>query len=129
MIGDELQRAIYASLDTAGVCDGRIYDSVPEKPVFPYITIGDEQVVDDSNACCDAWDLFPDVHIWSRPGRGGKVELKSLRAQVVTALLEITEVQGFSLVASSFQSARSVRDRDGITEHEIISMQFNIAAS
>src|SRR5690606_34227972 len=70
MIGPELQKAIYDALKTVpAVAGGRVYDSVPSNAEFPYVTIGGEQTVDDGNSCEDGWEVFTDVHVWSRkPG-------------------------------------------------------------
>jgi hypothetical protein len=123
MIGAEVQKAIFSALDGASVASGRIYDQVPTSPIFPYITIGDEQVIDDSNTCQDGWEVFPDVHCWSRPESGSKVEVKELAASVVAAVTAITSITGFSLVSITHETTRVFRDPDGLTEHAVCSFR------
>jgi hypothetical protein len=123
MIGAEVQKAIFAALDGASVASGRIYDQVPAEPVFPYVTIGDEQVIDDSNTCQDGWEVYPDVHCWSRPETGSKVEVKTLAAAVVTAVTSIISITGFSLVSITHETTRVFRDPDGKTEHAVVSFR------
>lgn len=126
MIGAELQKAIFAALDGASVASGRIYDQVPAEPVFPYVTIGDEQVIDDSNTCQDGWEVYPDVHCWSRPETGSKVEVKELAASVVAAVTGIVAITGFSLVSITHETTRVFRDPDGLTEHAVCSFRVLI---
>lgn len=122
MIGAELQKEIFTALEA--VLPNSVFDNPPEKPVFPYITIGDEQTLDDGNSCSNGWEIFTDVHIWSRPEKGSKKEVKDLRAQVFQAVLTITEAGGQKFVAVSLDSSRVLRDPDGLTEHAVLTFRF-----
>lgn len=131
MIGDQVQEAVNAALRAANVAGGRIYDRVPSSPTFPYLTIGDEQVVDEGGDDVDGedcgaggWSVFADVHVWSRPVSGSKAEAKTIAAAAVAALRGITTVTGFSLKAVRLESSRAMRDPDGITEHVVVTMRF-----
>jgi len=117
MIADELQKAIFSALTSASVCSGRVYDQVPESATYPYVTIGDENVRDDGNQCADGWEIFFDVHVWSRPERASKVELKQASAAVRNAIVSISSLTGFSLVSMEHQATLSRRESDGLTEH------------
>ena len=130
MIGAELQKAIYDALTSASpaIAGGRVYDQVPPSPVFPYHSIGDEQVIDDSTTCQDGWEVYPDVHCWSRPVNGSKAEVKALAAQVVEAVTAITTISGLSLVSISHDTTRVFRDPDGLTEHAVVSFRALIDA-
>jgi hypothetical protein len=123
MIGPQLQGAIYSALTTANVASGRVYDRVPKDPTFPYVTIGDEQVIDDGNTCQDGWEVDPDVHCWSRPANGSKAEVKELAAAVVTAVTGIASITSFSLVSITHETTRVFRDPDGLTEHAVVSFR------
>jgi hypothetical protein len=124
MIGSQLQKAIFAALTDADVCGDRVYDRVPKGAVFPYVTIGDEQVIDDGNTCADAWEIFPDVHVWSRPGTGSKVELKDTVAAVVAAVRGIAAVTDYTVILAELSTSRTLRDPDGITEHAVLTFRF-----
>lgn len=124
MVGSEVQKAIYAALVAADVAGDRIYDQPPEDAVFPYVTIGDEQVLDDGTSCGDAWEVFTDVHGWSQPATGSKAEVKDLRAAIVAAVKGISAVSGFSLISVSVDTSRTRRDPDGLTEHDITTFRF-----
>jgi hypothetical protein len=125
MIGPEVQGAIVAALSVApAIAGGRIHDRVPESPVFPYVSIGAEQAIDDSNSCGDGWEVFSDVHVWSRAV--GYVEAKRLVAQAVDRIKTITAISGFTLVAIEVEDTRVFRDPDGLTSHGVVSTKFII---
>ena len=132
MLGSQLQTAIYSALTNASpsIAGGRVYDRVPGSPTFPYISIGDEQVIDDGNTCDDGWEVFPDVHIWSRSTAGSKLEIKGIIAQVVPAVVGISSISGsFTVIAAQLETARTFRDPDGLTEHAVCSFRFVIIPS
>jgi hypothetical protein len=123
MIGAEMQKALFSALYGATDAGASVFDQVPEDNPFPRITIGDEQVIDDSNTCQNGWEVFSDVHCWSRPESGSKVEVKTIAAQVVTAVEAIAAITGFSLVSIKHQTTRFFRDPDGLTEHAVVSFR------
>jgi hypothetical protein len=124
MIGDEVQRAIYGALTIApALADGNVFDQVPESEPFPHITIGDEQVLDNSTTCQDGWEVHTDVHCWSRPVDGSKGEVKVLAASVVTRVTAIASITGFSLVSLTHETTRVFRDPDGLTEHAVVTFR------
>lgn len=124
MIDAELQKALKTALAAVPALGSRIYDGVPENPVFPYATIGDEQVLDAGNSCSDGWEVFPDVHLWDRPAAGSKLAIKELNAAVVPTVIAISSVTGFTVIVAELESARTLRDRDEVTEHSILTFRF-----
>ncbi|WP_421912731.1 DUF3168 domain-containing protein [Mesorhizobium sp.] len=123
MIGAEMQKAIFAALNGATIAGGNVFDQVSASDPFPRITVGDEQVIDDSNTCQVGWEVFSDVHCWSRPASGSKVEVKTLAAQAVAAVRGITSIPGYELVSIEHQTTRVFRDPDGLTEHAVVSFR------
>lgn len=123
MIGTEVQTAIYAAL-TAAPAIAAVHDSVPKGASFPYITIGDEQVIDDGNACDDGWEVFADIHVWSRVP--GYREAKTLMAAAVPRLTAINAISGKTLISVSLDGTRVFRDPDGLTSHGVITVRFVI---
>lgn len=127
MIEDQLQVAIYERLTTLNICDGRIYDRVPENADFPYVTIGDEDVLDDGNDCLVEWDVAATIHIWSRPSSGSKREVKQIMGKVQRGLCDPTlPVTGYAISLALLQQARAFRDPDGLTEHGVLTIQFTL---
>lgn len=123
MIGPAFQKAIYNQLTAANVAGGRIYDRVPAKATFPYVTISDEQVVDYGDGCAeDMVEVFVDIHTWSRAV--GKVETKALGAAVRAALKPAPLIEGFAVILHEFQSARAFLDPDGLTTHGVLTFRY-----
>lgn len=127
MIGSELQKAIFAALKDANICDGRIYDRVEGEKPFPYVTIGDEDVSDIGNDCADAWESTATIHVWSRPVSGSKVELKDVLATIQPLVCTpALVVQGYELSTVILESIRSFSDPDGQTEHGVMSVTYSL---
>lgn len=127
MIGPQLQEAVFGTLTTANICDGRIFDRVEGDPAFPYITIGDEEVGDIGNGCVDAWESTVTVHVWSRPMSGSRLELKALLAEIqpllcTTALV----VSGFKVATATLETVRALKDPDGQTFHGVLSVSYSL---
>lgn len=122
MIGAQLQKAIADALKGANIAAGRIYDTVPDNPTFPYVTIGDEQVIDDGNSCSEGWEIFADVHVWSR--KPGFPEAKGLIADIVPRIKAIESVFNFIVVSVEFQTSRMLRDTDGKTSHGVATFRI-----
>jgi hypothetical protein len=47
---------------------------------FPYVHIGEDQILPDTDQCHDAFSAFVTVHVWSRAV--GKVEAKTIMARL-----------------------------------------------
>lgn len=130
MIGAKVQKAIHDALKAApAVAGGRVYDHVPRAngevtATFPYVEIGGEQIIDDGNTCDDGWEVFADVHVWSRAV--GYPETKGLIATIVPRLVGINSISGFTVIAAEVENTRVMRDPDGLTSHGVISVRFVI---
>jgi hypothetical protein len=124
MIDDGLQKAIYAALTAApALCGGKVFDTVPKDTAAPYIHIGDCQVLDDGNSCSDGWECFTDIHVWSEPDTGSKLEVMQIGAQVVPRLIGIASVPGFTVVISAIENVRYLDDPDGVSKHGVITVR------
>lgn len=92
----ELQTAIVAALKASADLQSllgspmRIYQKVPANPVFPYLTIGESQDIPDRAACVDGHEIFPPIHVWSRPASGTYQEAKQIAANIWTCLRDAT---------------------------------------
>lgn len=119
----ELQAALVAALKANGalplVVGGRVYDQAPTTPTFPYITLGDCQVLPDKAECIDGVEVYPQIDIWSRAV--GYPETKTIASAVLAALddQDLT-VAGFNVVVFQVQSVNYLRDPDGLTRHAAI---------
>lgn len=124
--GKQVQGAIVAALRSsaavATICGSRIFDRVPADPTFPYIAIGEEQLIDDGNSCFDAYEVFVTLQCWSRAV--GKTQAKDLAATVIDALNQPLAVTGFTCVEGHFRDASTLTERDGLTERTILTFRY-----
>jgi len=116
----ELQAALLSMLtgSIAAVGD-RVFDEPPVNGVFPYLTLGDCQVLPDKYDCVDGVEAYPLIHVWSRDP--GFAQTKAITKQVLALLddQDIT-VTGFNVVVFQFDSVHYLRDPDGLTRHSAI---------
>lgn len=125
-----LQAAIVAALkgNSPAVAAGRVYDSVPTSPSFPYVSLGDMQVLPDKADCIDGTEVFVQIDAWSRAV--GYPEVKALGAAIVAALDDHPPtVTGFECVVFELQSVNYLRDPDGLTRHAAISFRALLQAA
>jgi hypothetical protein len=126
----ELQVALLSIL-TGNVGDAvgdKVYDEPPVNGVFPYVTLGDCQVLPDKADCIEGVLAYPIVHVWSR--EPGFAEVKTI-TKAVLALLDDQDiaVPGFNVVVFEFESVHYLRDPDGLTRHAAIAFHSLIQPS
>lgn len=120
-----LQAAIVTVLKDAGVAGGRVYDPIPDLPTFPYVTVGDDQVVGDDDECGDNSEVFVRIHGWSRTQ--GYPEVKALAALIRSTIRAATfTLSGFTTVVVEFQQTQFLQDPDGLTRHSVTEFRFLI---
>jgi hypothetical protein len=122
----ELQAAVVTALKgNAGVIavvGTRVYDNVPPTATFPYISLGDSQVLPDKADCIDGTEIFFNLDGWSRDLRFP--ECKSISKAVVAALDDqALTVTGYTAVVFELDSINYLRDPDGITRHVALSFR------
>jgi len=117
--------ALRASADLALLFpDGRarVYSVVPQNAPMPFIRIGDDQVVEDSDECVSASEIFAQVHIWTEPDPPD-VQLGRQIAGIVRGLLRDLAVTGFDLVLGEFVDTRHLTDPDG-SSHALLTFHY-----
>lgn len=121
-----LQGAIVAALkgNAVGVAD-RVYDEAPTAPTFPYVTVGDDQVIGDDDECGDNSEVFVRIHGWSRAT--GYPEVKAIAALIRSTVKGATfALTGFTVVVTEFQQTQFLQDPDGLTRHSVTEFRFLI---
>ena len=105
----------------------RVYTEVPSNPTFPYISIGDNQVLPDKADCIDGTEIFWQLDGWSRSHTGP--EDKQISKAVVAAVDDqALTVSGYSAIVVELNRVDYLRDPDGITRHVAINFRFLIQA-
>jgi hypothetical protein len=124
----DCQAALVQALATAGIAGGRVYDDAPQDVAFPWVEIGDRQIIPDDTSSYgtgsdDGVSDYTDVHIWSRY-RGKKEAL-----QIVDAIHGVLHGRTLTILGrpSALAWVRTVRvitDPDGKTRHGIVSVEI-----
>jgi hypothetical protein len=122
-----LQQAIFATLTgDAGLVAllgaERVWDDVPTRVDFPYVTFAQTSERDWSTGSEDGLEHVVTLHVWSRGG-GRKEALQimgAVRAALHDAALELT---GYRLVSLRHESSDARRDTDGETIHGIVRLR------
>ncbi len=122
----ELQGAIVARLKAdaavAALINGRVYDSVPANPVFPYVTIGPADSNGDDADCIAGLEVAQQIDCWSRAT--GFPECKKLVDAVRAALHGYEpDLASNAVVFFEHRSSRITRDPDGLTSHGILGFE------
>ncbi|MCB5201887.1 DUF3168 domain-containing protein [Neorhizobium sp. T786] len=122
----ELQVAIVTRLKAAAAVTAfvgvRVYDSVPENPTFPYITVGEGDETSDDADCVDGFEISLDIDVWSRAQ--GFPEAKKISDEIRKALKspELT-IPTNALVDFRHRQTRFLRDPDGLTSHAVMTFE------
>lgn len=115
------QAAIRAALVAAApVPAGNILDRNSRPEITPLINVGDGYTVDASAQCISAWEVYADVHVWTK--EPGLAQCKTIAGAVQRALRGLdVERDGYSLSIMA-QDARFFRDPDGEHAHAVVSV-------
>lgn len=118
----DLQRAVYQALTTALV-DVPVYDSVPQHETstdldFPFVTIGEDNLLEWDTDLKNGYEATLTVHVWSRAR--GRLELKDIQSAIYGALHRADFAVGdYGVLGFTFINANSFLDPDGLTRHGV----------
>jgi Protein of unknown function (DUF3168) len=119
-----LQQAIFAALTAdAGLVallgGPRVYDDVPTRAEFPYVTFAQSQERDWSTGSEAGGEHILTLHVWSRGG--GRKETAEIMGAVREVLHDAAlELSGFRLANLRHEFSDARRDPDGETYHGIV---------
>lgn len=109
----------------------RVYDRVPADALtgkitapFPYLTIGEDHIIGQTNQNTDPSECMVKVDCWSRPTTGSKLEVKALAGAVRSALCQDFALNGFGVVAFEHHDTMYRREPDGLTERAIVQIRL-----
>lgn len=118
-------KALKADTGVKAIVSDRVFDQVARKPdgspnvPFPYIALGDGQMLPELAECTDAATNYVTLHLWSR--EVGFPEVKQLGASVIAALHDSTlTLASGTLQSLMLDSSHYLRDPDGLTSHAVL---------
>ena len=125
----ELQAALVVRLkNNCGAAADRVFDRPAANATFPYLTLGEGQVLPDKADCIDGVVCYPVINVWSRAV--GYLEAKAVAKAVLDALDDRPlAVEGFAVVVFELHELRYLRDPDGITSRAVITFHALIQPS
>lgn len=110
------QLKAYAPL--AALVGTRIYDYVPQKPDFPFVNIGEDDLAQFDTTTNNGAKIAATIHTWSSI-RGYK-ECKGIQAEIRSALHDASlTAAGFVFEYCLWESSQSFIDADGVTRHGV----------
>lgn len=123
----DIQAAIAALLladpDIKALVKDRVFDRIENVPELPYITIGEAQVIPELAECTDAAESRITIHTWSRFKTFKAV--KSL-GKIIIRLLHDGDlaISDGNVQSMLLESARYLRDPDGLTSHGVLTFSL-----
>ena len=118
--------ALRASPELAALFPGgvvRVYSVVPQNAPLPFIRVGDDQVIEDSDDCVSASELFAAVHVWTKPDPPSVQLGRQIAGIIRETLAPIFPIPGFDTVVARFVDARHLTDPDG-SSHAVLMFHF-----
>lgn len=121
---NELRKAVFAALTTdaallAALGGARIHDVPPAAPEFPYVTLGEAQLIDWSTATEAGHEHRLTLNVWSRQGGHGQAHAIAHLVQQALHDAPLT-LAGHRLVNLRFSSAEIRREAGGRTYRALV---------
>lgn len=116
-----LQQAVFAALTGSATLvtllgGAKVYDDVPQRTAYPYVTIGQSIARDWSTASDEGHEHILTFHVWS--DAAGRKAIHEIMAAVRAALHdEALTLAGYRLVNLRHELSEARRDSDGETYH------------
>lgn len=126
----ELQEALIAALknNVGDAVGDRVLDEPPINPTFPYVVLGDCQILPDKADCIDGVIAYPIVHVYSQDP--GFTETKTI-AKAITDLLDDQPMNlpSFAVIVFEVETVHYLRDPDGLSRHAAVTFHAIITPS
>lgn len=126
----DLQVAIYSALN--GNVSASVFDHVPQNQTYPYIVIGEDNLVDWSTDDKNGFEGTINLHVWDRPkgtsGKRGKQVTKEIQGEIYDILQRSDFAIGdYGTTGMSYEYSDCFMDNDGITYHGVQRFRVNFA--
>lgn len=118
--------ALRGSLQIAALFPGRLvrlYSVVPQNAPLPFIRIGDDQIIEDSDECSSGSEIFSAVHVWTMPDPPSVSLGRQIAGLIRETLAPVLVIEGFDTILARFVDTRLATDPDG-SSHAILSFHY-----
>tara|TARA_R100001510_G_C7449952_1_gene75296 strand:- start:74 stop:481 length:408 start_codon:yes stop_codon:yes gene_type:complete len=122
----DLQTILYSTLNGDSTLDGivgnnRIFDNVPQDTDYPYVVIGNINVINRGTKSLDGNEYNVDIDVWST--YRGKKEISEAMERIYELLHDTTyTVSGANMVISQVRNTITLVENDGITRHGVLTL-------
>ena len=122
----DLQTILYSTLNGDSTLDGivgnnRIFDNVPQDTDYPYVVIGNINVINRGTKSLDGNEYNVDIDVWST--YRGKKEISDAMERIYELLHDPTyTVSGANMVISQVRNTITLVENDGITRHGVLTL-------
>lgn len=107
--------------DLTAIVADRIFDRPTQEVTFPYVQLGESQVLPFEAQCVVGVEVYLTIHTWARDGWAGD-QVRDMCAAIYGALhaqsFDLGPVHRLQLI--EHQTTRVLRDPDGFTRHGVI---------
>ena len=119
----QLQPSIFAALNNdntlTSTLGAGVHADVPSNVAYPFVSIGEETVVEYGEKSSDGGDHTINIHVWSQ--YKGSKECKQIMDRIHDFLHDSSlSVSGFNLINLRFDFSDIMRDSDGSTRHGVM---------
>ena len=127
-----MEAALRSSPALAEAMGGRVrlYTLSPDdRAPFPYIVIGEDQIIDDETECAASSEAITTAHVWSRVEddvSASRAQAKTIAGIVRTILNVALPLAGFVTTDWRFETARHLTDPDQRTAHSVVEHRYLI---
>ncbi len=99
-------------------------DSQSRQALFPYVTIGEDQIIGHTNQATDPSEIWVKVEVWSRPQPRNWGECKLIAGAVRAALDAPIAMSGHAVIAHTFHNVLFRKEPDGLTRRAIVTQRY-----
>lgn len=101
----------------------RVYSVVPTNQIFPFIRIGDDQIVDDSDECQEGSEIISRVHVFTEPDPPQAQLVRRIASAVRDTLKADPVIVGHATVLSEFLDTQHTSEPSGVS-HAVLSFRY-----
>ena len=104
----------------------RVYDDIPPNAVFPYVRIGDNQVIDDGNTCdVTPVEIYSKIHVWVRGPQRGIIS-DQICHLIQQALGTELVLEDYTVTVGHFMMTDTSDEQNELELHSVITFRYLI---